>query len=213
MEHSVDDIKKDVRITINQNMSDNVLINVADIDTLSIDDIIRSKIVEATKEVECNANPDMIDNSIQLSNISVNWKSATGVGMGSITLPDDFMRLLIFQMSDWSRPASIITEDSPLYAQQSSRYPGIRGCPQRPVVAICRRGTGLVLEFYSCSAGASVFIRNALYIQEPEIKSEKINVSEKLYKAIVYKIASLTCVSLGLTDAVQLFETLCKELM
>lgn len=200
MKYKVSDLVRDIRIAIDQNMTSKALENIADVDTLSLNDIVRSKVVEAARLVGKVAHPSFIDNGVVL-NGTVQWKSAVGVGTGQIVLPDHFMRLLSFQMSDWSRPATIIDEDDIRYLYQSSRYPGVRGCPQRPIAAVCRRQQGMVVEFYSCTAGSSVFLRQALYLAEPKIDDEdNIDISTGLKDPIIYKSASLVLYTMRETD-------------
>lgn len=199
MSYNVDDIKKDVRVALDQNMISTQLANLGDIDTLSLDDIIESKIVDAAKIAEAEAPISLIDNAVSLPVGTINWKSAVGVGMGEIDLPTDFMRLVIFRMSDWSRSGKIITDTDPLYALQSSRFPGIRGNPQKPVVAICRYPTKLALEFYSSTAGSSVFVRQASYLAIPSVTEtdgkKTIDISTLCYRSVIYFAAYLTALA------------------
>ena len=51
----IDRIMEDVRVCLDQNMDSGALIESGDIDTLSLDEIIRSKIVEAVQRVHTAA--------------------------------------------------------------------------------------------------------------------------------------------------------------
>ena len=202
MNYSVITLMDEIRTILDRNKNSEQLINVNDIDTLSIDNIIESKIVDAAKFIEYNAPSYLLGSGNSLgtsangeTSYNVTWKSAVGVGMGSIILPDDFMRLITFQMTDWSRPANVITEDSPEYAMQSSRYPGVRGCPQKPIVAIVPRSNGLLLEFYSCTAGDTVTVKHARYLAIPAIIDGTISLCDKLKNAIEYYAAYLACIT------------------
>lgn len=204
MDYSTDLLKKEIRIILDRNQTSDQLITASDIDTLSIDEIIESKIVDAARFVESNAPSYMLNGGQPLgtttdgvTSYNISWKSAVGNGMGSIILPEDFMRLVAFQMTDWSRPGTVITEDTPEYAMQSSRYPGVRGCPQKPVVAIVPRSNGLILEFYSCTAGTSVSVKHGRYLSIPAITDGTISLCEKLKDAIEYYAAYLTCITLS----------------
>lgn len=204
---------RDIRIAIDQNMDSTALENMADVDTLSLNDIVRSKVVEAARLVGKTAHPTLIDNGLLLNGI-VQWKSAVGVGTGQIVLPDHFMRLLSFQMSDWSRPATIIDESDARYLYQSSRYPGVRGCPQKPIAAVCRRQQGMVVEFYSCTAGSSVFLRQALYLAEPKTDDEdNIDISTRLKEAIIYKAASLVSYTMREAAVGEALNEICKSFL
>lgn len=90
-----------------------------------------------------------------------------GKGAGYVMLPDDFLRLVSFRMSDWlcsvTEPAE---EGSALYRLQSSPCPGVRGQWHRPVCRITQRSVGRVLEFYSCRSEEAEVVE-ANYIAKP----------------------------------------------
>jgi hypothetical protein len=215
--YDIDALVKDIRIILDQNQISSQLIAVSDIDTLSVNEIIKSKIAVAARVIETNAPISMLDGitlgseetqsdgTIKTS-YTIAWKSAIGIGMGSILLPDDFMRLIVFQMSDWNKPATIITEDDPKYEMQSSRYPGVRGCPQKPIAAIVLRSGGLTLELYSCTAGSSVTVKHGRYIPIPSIMDGSITLCVKLVDSIEYYAAYLACTELcsGETNKINL---------
>lgn len=200
MEYNVSDLKRDVRVALDLNKTSTALAGLGDVDTLSLDDIIESKIAPAARIVETAAPVYLLDEGEPFGE-SIGWDSEPGYGSGHVVLPRDFLRLVTFEMSDWSRAVTaVITEDDPLYAQQRSRFPGIRGCPQKPVCAIVNRPIGMVLEFYSCTAGEDVFIRRARYIPMPKVSGGKIELCEKLKDAVVYYAAYMTALTVGEGD-------------
>lgn len=213
MEYKVSELVKDVRIAIDQNEVGEQLIDVSDMETLTLDEIIANKIVDAVSSVEKSAPIHLLDTGEPFAK-NIGWKQAIGIGMGYTILPDNFMRLLTFQMSDWSRPVyEAITEDSPMYAMQTSRYPGIKGCPQRPVCALVLYPVGRVLEFYSCIEGKSVIVKRARYLPYPAIINGKIDICEKCYRAVVYYLAGLVCSSYGGKDQAELLFGISKDLL
>lgn len=217
MNIKVEDLLKEVRVVLDHNNTSTQLADISDVDTLSLDELIEASLVEAARIVEVNAPSHLLDRGEPFSG-TIYWSDAVGKGSGHIQLPDDFLRLVCFYMSDWARPATkIITDESPEYAMQSSRYAGIKGNPQRPVVAIVPWGTGLELEFYSCTGGSDVHVRRARYIQMPKITGEgdarTINICEKLRPAIVYYAAGLVATSLQSKDFADILLAQCKELM
>lgn len=213
MEYDVSKLLKDVRIAIDQNEVGEQLISVSDIETLALDEIITNKIVDAVSSVEKSAPIYLLDGGENFAK-NIGWKQAVGIGMGYTILPDDFMRLLTFQMSDWVRPVhETITEDSPLYAIQSSRYPGIKGCPQKPICALVLYPIGRVLEFYSCIDGQNVFVRRARYLPYPSLEDGKVMICEKCYRAVVYYLAGLVCSSYGGKDQAELLFEISKGLL
>ena len=196
MRYGIDDILRDVRVALDLNITSEALEN--DVDTLSVDDIIRSNIERSAYIIERDAPLHLLDEGKDFGDCSISWRSNVGYGMGSILLPDDFLRLVSFQMSDWSMPVStFIDESDPLYLLQQSRYEGIRGNPQHPVVAIVHKPIGKVLEFYSCKCGNSAYVKQAMYISCPKADMGYIDICERLKDAIVYHIAYMTCCSMG----------------
>ncbi|MDY5632539.1 MAG: hypothetical protein SPF56_08640 [Bacteroidaceae bacterium] len=213
MKYKLIDLQRDVRIAIDENMVSTALLGEGDIDTLGLNEIILSKIVDAARAV-CEAAPTHMLGRGEPFAESIKWKHARGIGMGSIHLPDDFMRLITFQMSDWSRAVTTaISEDSPQYALQCSRYPGISGNPQNPVVAITVQPIGLVLEFYGCSAGDAAFVRRARYLPYPRVEHGETDLPERLRTSIVYYTAYLTALSVGNNELASSMLNQSKEYM
>ena len=212
MEYNVSDLKRDVRVTLDLNKTSTALANLGDVDTLSLDDIIESKIAPAARIVETAAPVYLLDEGEPFGE-SIGWDSEPGYGSGYVVLPRDFMRLVSFRMSDWDRAVTAaITEDDPLYAQQRSRYVGIRGCPERPVVAIVNRPVGMVLEFYSCTGGPDVFLRRARYLPYPKIIGGAIEICEKLKDAVVCYAGYMSALTVGEGDLAAQLLTMSNEL-
>lgn len=211
MRYQVKDIMRDVRVALDMNNTGQALIEAGDTDTLSLDEIIRSKIADAARIVELNAPVHLLDGGRAFGD-SIAWESAWGYGMGMIHLPDDFLRLIIFQMSDWEKPVTeAITPENPKYAMQRSRY-GVKGCPQKPVVAVITEPINQVLEFYTCTGGEGTYIKQARYMPIPRIVGENIELCEKLKPAIVYYTAFMVAQVINDTRAESLLNQ-SKELM
>lgn len=213
MLYDVEELTKEVRVAIDMNNIDASLVSEDDIETLSLDKIIRSKIAQAARVVETNAPVWLLDSGKPLSG-SITFTHTVGKGRGRMQLPDDFMRLITFKMSDWERAViEPILESDPRYSQQSSRYAGIRGNPQKPVVAIVSEPTGLVLEFWSCTAGEDVKLQRGRYLPVPKIVGNTIELCEKLKDAIVLYTGYLVCLTLKETELAQGLLAQSKELM
>lgn len=212
--YSVDTLQRDVRIALDKNATSEALTSLGDIDTLTIDDIITSKLVAAARIVETIAPAALLDMGEPFTG-TIYWPEAVGVGSGHIQLPEDFLRLVCFQMSDWKRAVySAIDYRDPQYQLQSSPFGGLRGNPDRPVVAIVHWSTGLNLEFYSCTVGSGVYVKRARYIPMPRIDSNnQIRLCEKLYEAVVLKAASMVAYTLRDNDLAVHLEGECKELL
>ena len=197
---SIIELKRRVRIALDQNMVNETLAVLGDIDTLSLDDVISEEIPIAARIVENSAPSRLLDGGLDFSG-SCGWHGAVGYGSGFIALPKDFMRLVSFKMSDWDYSVSeAIKENSPDYEIQHSRYPGVRGNPQKPVVAIVMQPIGLVLEFFSCTAGRDVYVKRARYIPYPKVIDGNINLCENLIDPIIYQAAANVALTIGNAD-------------
>lgn len=191
------DLVHDIRVALDENMSSASLSELGDADSLSLDEVIRSKIETAARSVVLAAPSRLLGTGIPFGE-SIGWHGAAGHGSGYVIVPDDFLRLVIFQMSDWDRAVyDFITPDDPKYNLQSSRYSGLRGNPQKPIVALTNSSVGRMLEFYSCSGGEEVCIKQASYIPEPQILGEVIYLCEKLKESTIYHAAYLVASATG----------------
>lgn len=213
----VSDLKKDVRIALDYNPSSDALLETEDIDTLTLEEVIVSKIEDAARLVTLAAPQHLLEGGEPFGD-SVFWDSHPGYGPGRIALPDDFLRLVTFKMSDWDMAVTVaITEDDPAYPMQRSRYPGIRGNPQKPVVAIVTQPIGQVLEFFSCTGGPDVYVKRARYIPIPKITDEgegdMIPICAKLRPAVVYYTAYLVAQATGQADLAAAMLNNANELM
>ncbi len=194
MIYKIQRIVRDVRIAIDENNTSEQLIASEDIDTLSLEEIIRSKIVEAVRRILTEAPVHLLDGGKHFGD-AVYWRNQCS---GWILLPEDFMRLVIFKMSDWERPVyEPITTADPKYQLQFSRYKGLRGNPQKPVVAIVSRATGCVLELFSCH-DENATVEQALYIPLPKVDRDGgMYIPERCYTAVVYEAAALALATIG----------------
>lgn len=202
MVYKTEDIIADVRTAMDMNPQDDSLLAEGDTDTLSINNLILSKIEDAAYQIENAAPLNLLDSGANLD-CTVFWNENKGhEGTGWIILPTDFMRLVVFRMSDWERPVyTAIDNRNPIYERQSSKFIGIRGNACKPVVAIVKRSTARVLEFYSCN-DTDAEVEQAVYLQKPKVDEYGgIELCERCYRPIVYYTAGLTQMALGNNDA------------
>lgn len=210
MIYQIDKIMQDVRICLDQNMTSEALVESGDIDTLALDDIIKSKIVEAVQRVHSDAPNYLLEGGHNFGD-AVYWKEMES---GWVLLPEDFLRLVVFEMDDWEQAVyTAISTDDPDYEKQRSRFKGIRGTPQRPVCAIAIRPEGRVLEFYSCKS-EDAQVSRAMYLRYPTIDDNGgIDISERCYMAVVYTAAALTLISCGENEKANAFNELAKTFL
>lgn len=210
MVYKIETVSRDVRIAIDENKTSEQLLGDEDIDTLSLNEIVRSKIEEAVRRVETTAPTFLLEEGHTFGD-SVFWEDNNS---GWTLLPDDFMRLIAFRMSDWERTChNAISVDDPLYDLQSSRFKGVRGNVQKPVCAVVNRAEGKALEFYSCNS-EEAYVKRATYLPYPKIDDEEgIDISERCYTAVVYTTAALVLTAYGANDRAEQLNALAKSIM
>lgn len=203
MVYQTNKIIQDVRIRLDENRTDEALLSNTDEETLKLDEIIRSNILEAVRRVQTAApywlleqghNFQYDDNNTQRQ---IFWEGDNDT-CGWLVLPNDFMRMVVFEMSDWERPSyNALSVEDPDYVKQRSRVKGIRGSWQRPVVVIGVRPVGKVLEFYSCKS-RSATVSKAVYIPYPSFDDYGgVDISERCYDAMIYTLAAMTLTNRG----------------
>ena len=211
MIYKISRIARDVRIAIDENKTSEQLIADEDIETLTLEEIVRSKIVEAVRRVESTAPVHYLEEGHTFGQDAVYWEKHE---CGWVLLPRDFMRLIAFRMSDWERTVyAAISVDDPQYEKQSSRYKGIRGNVQKPVCAIVNRAEGKALEFYSCNS-EEAYIARSSYLPYPKIDDAGgIDICERCYTSVVYMTASLVLTTLGEANLASAMLQLANSLM
>lgn len=197
MIYNIHDVMRDVRVCLDQNMVNEQLLLTDDVDTLTLDDIVRSKIPEAVVRVHCSAPTYLLEEGHNFGD-TVFWGDLES---GWVLLPQDFMRLIVFEMSDWERAVfTAISTGDPEYELQRQRVKALRGTAQKPVCVITTRPEGKALEFYSCKS-EKAYISRAQYLPYPHIDEyEGIDICERCYTAVVYAAASLVLLTLGETE-------------
>ncbi len=195
MVFSAEEMAREVRVAIDMNRTDEALSGLGDEETLQLDEVIGSKLCDAVRLVVSEAPARLLESGHDFGERDA---FIGDDGKGFVILPRDFLRLVSFRMSDWRRTVfEAIKDRDPEYARQSSRWKGVCGNPERPVVAVVRRNEGLVLEFYSC-ADAEATVTQATYIPEPRIDAGGgIDIPRLCYRAAVYRAAALTLAGFG----------------
>lgn len=199
---------------MDKDMTSTALTGLGDVDTLSVNDIIKDSIPRAIRFILQSAPLYLIDTSTDGTaaakktgdndNLTL---SAQGDGyVGKFKLPDDFLRLVSVRMESWKRNARGITEDDEEYSQQLSVFAGIRGNASNPIAAVVQGSDGLYMELYSCTQKDT--LQWFRYIAMPDIDTSNdgsdaskteadISIPTKLVDAIIYLAASLAFESLG----------------
>jgi hypothetical protein len=102
---------------------------------------------------------------------------------GYVKVPDDYLRLYSFKMTEWEREVNDpITTDDPKYKMQSSLY--VRGGVAKPILVITHKYISdaiyRIFEYYSVNSAHT--IERFLYI--PETAAEDLD--DKLYPALTW---------------------------
>lgn len=210
MVYNIHDVMRDVRICLDQNMTSEQLLQTDDIDTLALDDIVRSKILEAVVRVHTNAPTYLLEQGHNFGD-AIYWGDLES---GWVLLPQDFMRLIVFEMSDWEKAVfTAISTTDPEYALQRQRIKALRGTAQKPVCAITIRPEGRALEFYSCKS-EKAYVSRATYLPYPHIdEDDGIDICERCYTAVVYTVAALVLTTYGEADKAAALNELAKTIL
>jgi hypothetical protein len=219
-DYDINNIVRDVRITIDQNMSESALAGFGDTDTLALDDIIKSKIVDAAMLIFDNAPINMIGDAALCKNAMVIYKKVYNSDKSyyaEIAVPSTFYRLVSFKMNGWKK--SITDEDliyptDEEYAVQRSRIEGVRGCSERPILAyvpnIDEGDNEYCFEAYSCTNNDPYAFT---YLPLPMITDDnKISLPQELYKSIVYATAYLTAIAFNSDNQAMRLLSVAKQL-
>ena len=185
---SVDYIRKRVRACLDELGLNDANFMEEDQDSVELNSTIEGRMLESVKYVHLNASHHLLD-GVVLDGVP----EIGSDGVGRMKLPDNFLRLISFRMSDWERPVcDMITEYDAEYHKQADQY--ARGTYESPVCALVKTGGGDVLEFYSCKDNKAKVL-HALYLPFPEFEEVEhiphIMVCDKLEDAVVNQVAGL----------------------
>lgn len=201
----VDDLINDVRITLDENVPESSYLFESS-DNLELDDIIRSKLVDAVR---------LVFEDAPLSHLEPTAYSATSAqetfadGSGLIVLPEDFLRLIGLKLETWSRAVHLIQAPSSSFdLMQHNKY--VRGSHIKPVCVFGHNDAGeRAIYYYTAGKDAEGAYDHAIsyfhYIPIPVIENdtdgETIAMPTLLRFAVVNYCAGLTLVSRGMVDA------------
>lgn len=185
-------IISDVLTAIDQNADPPQLVGLTDLDTLSVRQVVKSNVERSARWLLLNAQAGYIDNGEDMAGLPLTHD-------GSVYIVDltgtDYLRLLFVQLKSWNRPAyTTVTEASPIYAMAQSRFTGITGHADRPIVADVHDGEGKhVLELYRGTDDDE--IKRGQYVKAPHMIKGTLDFPEPLYDALVCHIGAQTCVT------------------
>lgn len=128
--------------------------------------------------------------------------------IGTIFLPDDFVRLVSLRMNAWERPVTeLAVQGDDVARMQSSKY--LRGGVAKPVAVLRKSDKGYKVDYYSVTANDHN-IKEFLYIK----KDTAENVADtELVDALCWICAAKTLGVIGQTNLAQLCYENAKGLM
>ncbi len=213
---SVDNFKKAVRIALDENNVTDELTGVQDTDTLTLDELIVSKIEDAAEAVVRSAPIDMISDIGKTLNEAFTVHAPAPFFL-KMVLPADFLRLIRFKVLGWDYAVHEVTLPTrDIMMKLNSPY-GVYGSVSRPIIVISptridATSSGLMLQAYCVSSGAEG-LDNCLYAAKPKIASNNISLGDRLERPTVYYAASLVASALGNGKAAEELLAVCKEML
>lgn len=177
----------------------------SDGEVLELRSVLLSKVGDAINSVRKTAPAYRLEP--EDSTPAVLWTRLGNSYVGSIELPEKFLRFLSFKMSDWARPVNVaITPSDSRYEQQWSEWAGVRGNPSRPVVALNDRR----LEFFSCLSEESdvEYLRCVEAVVGATAYTDNYEIETSLYRAVVLRTAALAASAYSDAAKVQLLDAL-----
>ena len=182
-----------VKSAIGRNHLPQPLIGALDPDAVDLDSRIACLIQQTARDVYAETPLALLVSEAKTFHSGgVYWHEPIGgIYSGHVLLPEDFMRLVAFEMSDWERPVfEALNGESAQYATTRSRFPGICGSIHRPVAAIINLPEGRALEFHSCKS-EDAYISQASYIATPTIDSHHgIDIAGNCIASVIAALSS-----------------------
>lgn len=227
-----EDIMERVRVLLDQNETQAELLD-TDVDQLTLDDLIRSRIETAALDVALNAPPYMVEECAVCDPVTGSrdtppevsaWHTrvlgdGTEVAWGCIQLTEAAVRFIRLRMSDWEREANendAVADNTPEYARQmTSKWLGVIGNAQNPVV--CVRGdksAGKVLEFFTCTSRDAV-VEDMSVLFRPSLSEDGTSLTfpRGLVEPLCQTVAGMVLDVLGKGDLSKTYYEAAKELM
>lgn len=211
MQLSLKQLVRDIRVAMDENVTDDGLQFLREVNTLTLDEVIRHQIEPAAQLVLSRADVRYLEGGKSFLGSSV---SRLERGAGRVQLPSDYLRFLYFKMSDWDYGVTdYITPDDAFYPQQFSRWAGVRGNPHRPIVAIVPCEDGMCVEYFTSNGS----VADARYVGMPRLQGTEddctLDFPSKLKHALVCMAASLSCQKLGQVNEAENLSLVANALM
>lgn len=216
MEHvSVEELVKEIRITIDENRTENSYLK-SETNNMELDEIIRSKLLDAVRAVSEEAPVSMLD--AMPMDIPAAAQYMQTDGSGYVVLPPDFLRLVYFKMYSWRTGVyEAVDESSDVAMMQLNLF--TRGTPLKPVCVFSHDLSGnRTLEYYTVGylSNGNYHRRDhridrSLYLPMPSIENGIVSFGHLLRPAIVNYGAGLALLSRKEVELAEVFFNLAKS--
>lgn len=216
MGYTTSDLIKEVRVVLDHNMEDTKLKEFSDTNTLTLDEIIESKLIDAANVIGENAPFYMVDNAknaIKDTELKLEFATAAKTGYNiyvvKTSLPNDFLRIISVKMEDWVRDVKVETDENSLdYEMLFSEFSGTVGTPRNPKVRISKSENSIYLY---CSEKDKK-LEHFYYLPKIQEAGENMDISSLLKRAIVYYAASLTAATYSDYNAMNVLQGIAYNL-
>lgn len=197
----VDNLINEVRITLDENAPQSSYLYESS-DNIELDDIIRSKVVDAVRL----ALEDAPLSFLEPKEVTSPTIKGNDDGSGKITLPEDFLRLAGLKLNGWNRGVSIVyNKGSEMDYIQRNKY--TRGTATKPVCVFSHTDDGeRCIEYFVAAKNDNGYDHTIVdyhYVAIPSIEvdanggGEFISFPNLLHFAIVNYCAGLVLTSRG----------------
>ncbi|MBD5197298.1 MAG: hypothetical protein HDS89_07595 [Bacteroidales bacterium] len=139
-------------------------------ESASVSELIRMLAPGTAEEVILAAEWGEIDEWLELD-ADVDWVEP---GRGEVELPEDFLRLMVFRMSDWRRAVrSTVDPGSGVYALRFTPGRHREGVRKAPMVALTGGEKRKRLEFIG-STDPGAYVERSGYLPRPQRSEEDV---------------------------------------
>ena len=201
---SITDIKKAVRIILDENENVDNLLTVQDVDTLQTDAIIEQMIAVAIDMVYASVPLSMIADATSLLNSTTNTWDNTDPYCSKLKLDENVMKVVSVRGNTWTKNvSSFIYDYQDEYLELRSAYPGVRASNDRPRAAIVydlATGKNVIEAYPQFTSGYARGILKA------SASNGNYNMASSCYSAILYVIAHLYYVTLNEPKRAEMME-------
>ena len=213
MEYGIDELKKELRILLDQNRVSTKLISAGDYDALAMDEIIEGRILDAARFVTQVAPMHMLSDVVEEIDTSVVNKTVGSGPSFTINLSDDFLRLARFCMKGWGHPVfNALSPSSPSYAMACNEYSPV-GTKHHPLVFLSTDSSNKMLEVFCKGCNENIFT-DCLYVGIPKLDDKnKIEIGEIAKTPTMYYAAYLAANSIQDAETAKRMIEVCKGML